>query len=59
MSTKPKPRTRHGQRADGQTTMSLSISKEIKSALQELADKDGRSVSNYLSRMLENLLFKK
>jgi len=39
--------------------MSLSISEELKAELQKLADKDGRSVSNYLSRMLENLLFKK
>lgn len=55
MST-PFNNTKHGQRAEGQTAMSVSVSEDVKEVLRKLALKEDRSVSNFLNRLLENLL---
>lgn len=56
---KPKPRPEHsraGKRAPGQTTATISLSVETLAIARQLAAKDGRSLSNWLRRLIERNL---
>lgn len=54
MKPKPKPElSRAGKRAPGQTTATISLSVETLAIARQLAAKDGRSLSNWLRRLIE------
>jgi len=54
---KPKPgQSRAGKRAPGQTTATISLSAEILATARQLAAQDGRSLSNWLRRLIERSL---
>lgn len=46
-------KSRPTQRAEGQCTLSVSIPEELKEVLNEMAWNERRSVSNFLTRLLE------
>lgn len=53
---KPKPSPEHsraGKRAPGQTTATISLSADILATAKRLAAEDGRSLSNWLRRLIE------
>lgn len=54
MKPKPKPeQSRAGKRAPGQTTATISLSADILATAKRLAAEDGRSLSNWLRRLIE------
>jgi hypothetical protein len=54
MKPKPKPElSRAGKRAPGQTTATISLSVETLAIARQLAAQDGRSLSNWLRRLIE------
>lgn len=52
----PKNPTRHGKRAPGKTQTSLTMSEEILSKAKAAAERDGRSLSNYIEQLLKRSL---
>jgi predicted DNA-binding protein len=53
---KPKPKlgeSRAGKRAPGQTATTISLSEETLAKIRYLAAQDGRTVSNWLRRLIE------
>jgi len=57
MKPKPKPEdSRAGKRAPGQTTATISLSVETLAIARQLAAEDGRSLSNWLRRLIERNL---
>lgn len=50
------PKKRNHDRAVGQTAISFSCSEEMKKQLQKLADKDNRTLSNYLQVIIKKYL---
>jgi tRNA C32,U32 (ribose-2'-O)-methylase TrmJ len=54
MKPKPKPEdSRAGKRAPGQTATTISMSEETLAKVRYLAAQDGRTVSNWLRRLIE------
>ena len=56
---KPKPKlgeSRAGKRAPGQAATTISMSEETLATVRYLAAKDGRTVSNWLRRLIERSL---
>lgn len=51
-----KKQTRHGKRAPGKTQTSLTMSEEILSKAKAAAERDGRSLSNYIEQLLKRSL---
>lgn len=51
-----KPKTRHGRRAAGKTQTSISLRADLLASAKAEAEKDGRSFSNWLERLLEEKL---
>ena len=57
MKPKPKPgESRAGKRAPGQTTATISLSAETLATARRLAAADGRSLSNWLRRLIDRSL---
>jgi predicted DNA-binding protein len=50
------PQKRNHDRAAGQTAISFSCSENIKKKLQQLADKDDRTLSNFLQVIIKKYL---
>ena len=50
-----KPRST-GHRTPGNTAICISLTEDLRARLKEEADKDGRKLSNYISRVLERAL---
>ncbi len=48
--------TRHGKRADGKTSTSISISEDLLRTAREAAAADGRSLSNWIEQHLKDAL---
>jgi hypothetical protein len=51
-----KKTTRHGVRADGKAQTSISLRRELLEAAKEAAEKDNRSLSNWLEILLKEKL---
>ena len=59
MSTKKKnPASRHGVRAPGKTSTTVSLDEELLKKARELADEDGRTFSNWIEQQLKDALKK-
>lgn len=60
MSTKKKTgeTSRHGVRAAGKTSTSISLDEELLKKARELADEDGRTFSNWIEQQLKDALKK-
>lgn len=60
MSTKKKSGepTRHGVRAAGKTSTSISLDEELLQKARELAEQDGRTFSNWIEQQLKDALKK-
>ena len=57
MKPKPNPtESRAGKRAPGQTTATISLSAETLATARRLAAADGRSLSNWLRRLIDRSL---
>lgn len=57
MKPKPTPElSRAGKRAPGQTAATISLSVETLAKVRYLAAQDGRTVSNWLRRLIERTL---
>jgi hypothetical protein len=57
MKPKPNPKeSRAGKRAPGQTTATISLSAETLATARRLAAADGRSLSNWLRRLIDRSL---
>lgn len=50
------PKKRNHDRAAGQTAISFSCTEEMKKQLQKLADKDNRTLSNFLQVIIKKHL---
>ena len=51
-----KKQTRHGVRADGKTQTSISLRRELLEAAKKAAERDNRSLSNWLEELLRQKL---
>jgi hypothetical protein len=51
--------SRHGKRSDGSAILSVSIPKEIKDELLEIAKRDGRTLSGLIRHKLTQMVAKK
>lgn len=59
MSTKKKnPASRHGVRAVGKTSTTVSLDEELLKKARELAAEDGRTFSNWIEQQLKDALKK-
>ena len=59
MSTKKKnPASRHGVRAAGKTSTTVSLDEELLKKARELAEEDGRTFSNWIEQQLKDALKK-
>lgn len=59
MSAKKSPRKQYGRRGSGKTQTSLSLPDMVLEVAQETAEAQGRSFSNYITRLLERQLAEK
>ncbi len=53
MSSKKKPESRHGVLADTTAQTSITMNKALLAKAKAAAKKEGRSLSNWLSRIVE------
>ena len=55
-SKKKNPNSRHGKLADGTSQTSITMKKELLQKAKAAAQKDGRSLSNWLEQLVKNSL---
>jgi len=48
--------SRHGKRAEGQTTATFTLSEELKAALMEIAKSEKRTLSNFMALKAESIV---